>query len=247
MEREDPTVLDAIRMAYKRETNEDLDLSVGVEIERLAEKEFRVTLSNVDLNRSELGRRVVSQGVLALAGLNQTLNCMATLQSVTGLQHTESELFRKKMKSMADRGLGDVTENQFDRVIHLGGLPSFEELPPETGINVKQLQAIRDSDDCIRMREWIRNADEKTDLEISNEFQDLHGRIANITNSKTGKAMRFITAALAGNVPIVGVGLGPAVSAADQFLVDKVIGRPGPAMFLSHNYASLFTVGGSIN
>jgi len=240
LERRDPIVLDAIRMAYKRETDTELSHDVSVEIERLAEKEFRIALSDSNLSRSEVGRRSVSQGVLAVAGLNQTLNSMSTLQAVTGLRDAESELFQSKLRGLSEWGLGDNIESQFNRVIRIGGLPSTEDMPAGVTINVEQLMKIRESEECIRLREWLRNTSEATDLEVAANFQDLQSRIASVTNSRTGKAIRFMTASLAGNIPVVGIALGPAVSAADQFLIDNVVGKPGPAMFLSHNYPSLF-------
>jgi hypothetical protein len=44
----------------------------------------------------------------------------------------------------------------------------------------------------------------------------------------------------AGAIPVVGIAAGPVLTAGDSFLLARIIGKPGPAMFLSKNYRSIF-------
>jgi hypothetical protein len=43
-----------------------------------------------------------------------------------------------------------------------------------------------------------------------------------------------------GAIPGVGLVAGPAEALADKFIIDKLIGRPGPVSFLGHSYSTIF-------
>jgi hypothetical protein len=55
-----------------------------------------------------------------------------------------------------------------------------------------------------------------------------------------GKVTRFLVTSGAGFIPVAGLAAGPAVTAADSFLLERLIGKPGPAVFLSKRYPSIF-------
>jgi hypothetical protein len=156
------------------------------------------------------------------------------------IRDDESELFERKMRKLSDSHLGQPTEDEFERIVAIGGLPSLTDLSPGAFVDVKRLLEIRESSECHEFRRWVQNSEGRNDLEIAAQFADLHGKIATAVNSKTGKAVRFITTNGIGLLPVAGYALGTAMSAADTFLVDSVIGKPGPAAFLSHVYPSIF-------
>ncbi len=86
-------------------------------------------------------------------------------------------------------------------------------------------------------RSWLRRLDHQTDDEIAAEFADLRAHAAEVLRSPTGRAVRFLIASAAG---LVGLVPGLAVGGADAFLIDKIVGRPGPAAFVSRWYPSIF-------
>ncbi|MGO8882262.1 MAG: hypothetical protein ACLQI7_00825 [Streptosporangiaceae bacterium] len=85
--------------------------------------------------------------------------------------------------------------------------------------------------------------DSQTDEEIEESFASVRERLAAITHTRTGKVMRFLVDGGAGAVPVVGPVLAPVVSLLDTFIVEELIGKPGPISFLGRSYPSIFIDG----
>jgi hypothetical protein len=240
--RGDPLIFDGIQMAHERLVGTPSPW-IGFSTEKIEEGTFRIKLtseSDYDLS-SELTQKVIVQGVLAVAGMNKTINLMSNLEAATGFRDEEARLFTLKMRSVAELLLQTSFESEFDRIVKIGGLPALTDLPAGSKIDVKQLMKIRESSECAEMRDWIKNGRFESDIDIASQFSDLHAKVSYMTQSNAGRVTRFVATTLLGNVPIAGLFLGPAASATDSFLVDHVLGQPGPAIFLSHNYPSIFS------
>jgi len=52
--------------------------------------------------------------------------------------------------------------------------------------------------------------------------------------------MQFVIITLAGMLPGVGLPAGLGATATDHLIIEKLIGRPGPATFLGRGYSSIF-------
>jgi hypothetical protein len=65
-------------------------------------------------------------------------------------------------------------------------------------------------------------------------------RLARITHTKIAKTIRFAVEGGVGAIPVVGMAAGRALSFSDSFVIEKLIGRPGPVSFLSAQYPSMF-------
>jgi hypothetical protein len=59
-------------------------------------------------------------------------------------------------------------------------------------------------------------------------------------NTKPGKVIRFLTTTGLGLVPGAGIVLGPAASAADTFVVDRLLKKSGIVTFVGKMYPALF-------
>jgi hypothetical protein len=66
--------------------------------------------------------------------------------------------------------------------------------------------------------------------------------MARAVHSRAGKVVRFGVTTAVGLIPGGGLA-GTALSAIDSFLVDNLVGEPGPYSFLSESWQSLFTGG----
>lgn len=235
---ERPTlVAEAIRLATQGETGLDPG-SVVVHAEPLKlEGDFRVSASigkHLGLE-PELEDRLVRQGLLAAAGLNQRLVLMKEFGAVTGFQNAELPLFATKLKFLADRLDPETQERRFDRILSITGLPDLRRLAP--GIDVEKLLELRSKQEWREFRVWLRNIDTESDQQIAARFTDVRAQAAEMLQSTPGRAVRFLvtaTAGLGGFIP------GAAVSAVDAFLMDRLLGRPGPAAFISRWYPSIF-------
>ncbi len=131
-------------------------------------------------------------------------------------------------------------EGRFKRIVAIAGLPSFEAAPAGTTVDVDRLLKLRDADERREFRAWLRGVDSETDDEISQRFDSVRRRVASAVGSGAGRTIRFLVTTLAGAIPVAGPIVGPALDAGDTFLVDRVIGRPGPAVFLARHYPSIF-------
>jgi hypothetical protein len=182
----------------------------------------------------------VGRGILAVASLNQRIHLMETFGAVTGFQEQEAPLFEEKMSYVLRQVDPAVQEQRFERVATIGGLPGVDGLPAGSTIDVDRLLKLRDEPECREFRTWIRNVDSETDDEIKDRFESVRGRFADVIESRGGKRLRFLVTAGAGLIPVAGAVVGPALSAGDTFLLDKIVGKPGPAVFLSKHYPTIF-------
>jgi hypothetical protein len=235
---------EGIRVMVRRETGVDPGPKPCPEFgsEELDAGDFRIVTSlGAQLNLADdAARRCVEGGVLAVANLNQRLNLMRDLEAVTGFRDDEVTLFEQKASfiwSQLDPGFG---ERRLDRVVTIAGFRDLSGLPAGTAIHVDRLLRLRESDECRQLREWLRNIDSETDEQIEAEFESIRAKVASITGGTPGRAIRFLVTTGVGQVPLLGNLVGLVLSAADSFLLDRIIGKRGPATFLGRSYRSLF-------
>lgn len=82
--------------------------------------------------------------------------------------------------------------------------------------------------------------DQATDEEIEERIHSVKTKLAAAVTSEAGKAARFIATTGVGFVPVVGPIAGIALSAADQFVLERLLPEPGPVSFLGQTYRSIF-------
>lgn len=235
---------EGIRVMARRETGMDPGPKPGPEFrsEELNPGDFQVVTSlGTQLNLpDEVARQCVDGGVLAVASLNLRLNLMREFEAVTGFRVDEVSLFQQKASFIWSQLDPVSQERRFDRVVTIAGFPDLGGLPEGTSIRVDRLLRLRESDECRQLREWVRQIDSETDEQIEAEFGSIRTKVASMTSSTSGRAVRFLVTTGVGQVPIVGNLLGLVLSAADSFVVDRIIGKRGPATFLGRTYPSLF-------
>lgn len=83
----------------------------------------------------------------------------------------------------------------------------------------------------------MRSIDTESDAEIAARFNDVRAQVAEVLQSTGGRAVRFLVTGVAG---LAGFLPSATVSAVDPFLLDRLLGQPGPAAFISRHYPSIF-------
>lgn len=110
------------------------------------------------------------------------------------------------------------------------------------GPTVHRLLSVREDPRMLEFRSWLRSADALSEEEIRQQVESIRERVREFSQSLAGRAIRFLLLTSVGLFPGVPPVAGFALSGADLFLTDKLIGRPGPASFVSSRYPSIFSV-----
>ncbi len=216
----------------------DLELQSGpgeVNVETDVVERFRLA--------ADKGSEIVKGALLAIGALHQTLAEMQTYEAITGFQEEEATLFLQHASFLVRRDDPARQEGRFDRVLELQGLPDVHDAVAKHSLNAKALLKLRDSDECREFRRWLRTIDNETDAELQERFDSVRERFAKVVHSPRTRAVRFVVSTMVDLIPgskLVTKVTSTAMSAADQFLFDRVLSRPGPATFLGRTYASLF-------
>jgi hypothetical protein len=122
--------------------------------------------------------------------------------------------------------------------VTVSGLPSLDNLDAGTIIDMNRLLEFRQDPVSKEFRRWLRNIDDASDEEIAYQVNGVTEKFRRAVHSLPGKAMRL---AISHGVGVVGGGVsGVAASAADTFLTDKLIRKPGPIASISRRYKSMF-------
>jgi hypothetical protein len=200
---------------------------------------FRVSTDLADrLGISELETHgIIERGLIGVVALTQALGEMKAYSAVSGFRDEELPLFRHKLDFLAEFASSQAREANFRRVIDIAELPTF---PLDDGkINIEKLLRIRESAEAREFRDWLVSVGNVSDKEISERVNSLRNILGLKINRTIAKAMRFLVT--------TGVGLIPgaivpalALSAIDQFVLDKILPRSGIAAFVNELYPSMF-------
>lgn len=107
-------------------------------------------------------------------------------------------------------------------------------------VNLRKVLEIRQSDECRAFRQWLRDSSHLSDDDLRETLTSLRARVSVATHGTTGKVIRLVLTTLAGVIPAVGDLLSLALSAADSFLLDRIIRKDVVLHFIGIQYPSLF-------
>jgi hypothetical protein len=193
------------------------------------------TMNGVGL---ENAHKIAEAGLLGVAGLTQAVTEMKIYSALSGFRDEELPLFRTKLQSLADVVSSGKREASFQRVIELADLPRFY-LGPRS-VDVGRLLEVRESDEVTEFRAWLTTCD-PDDKEIRDRVASLRAKIGLKVGSGPGKFVRYLVTTGLGVLPGAGLILGPAASALDYFLIDRIVPRTGVAAFVNELYPSIFS------
>lgn len=174
--------------------------------------------------------RVLERAVLAVGGLNERFEQMAAYNAVTGLRETELQLLDAKLAALPESVDPDRQEQRLTRVLELANLPDPQ--TAEGTVNVERLLEVRQDEQIREFRQWLRTLDDATDEEIRERVESVRDRIAAAVYGPGGKAVRFAATTAADFLPLGATLAGIALSALDEFVLEKILPEPGPVTFL---------------
>lgn len=215
------------------------DVRLEIEVRKMSDDHWRVdtnlaSILNINENQTH---RLVERALLNLAGLEHRLYEMRDFDSLVGF-HSDNEfnLFKQKVRTVADMANQNKINENFARIIELSGLPDFDEILQSGRFNFDKLIKIRESRECKEFRTWLWSLNNSTDDEIKVRLSSLNSKAGNFFNTTLGKTIRLGATTLAGIVPPAGL----ALSAIDSFLLDKVFKQDGATAFINSIYPSLY-------
>jgi hypothetical protein len=222
-----------------------IPVSHHLRVEQREDDEFAV---ENDLRRKYLlvdmdAHKLIESAMMALGRMDERIVCMRAYSALTGLSKQDKGLLDAKVGATAGLIVSTSCEQEFSRVTALKGLPI-----PEYGstiVDVKTLLKIRESDECLAFKEWLSGSVALSDKELRERVSGFGRKIRQAVHSKIGRAVRFVISnglgiGLGFVSPPVGLVGGVAVSAADSFLLGRLMPKDAVISFLSKSYPSLF-------
>jgi len=237
----------AVRMELRRRGI--IPVSHLLQIQRKGEDEFFVEndLSRAYQMPNAEAHRFIESAMLAVGRIDDLIASMSAYSALTGMDEKDKALLDAKLQIAACLIVHSSCQSEFSRVRAVKGLPV-----PRFGtdvVDVKKLLKVRDSDECRGFKDWLSGAEALSDKELRERVAGFGRRIRQAMHSTVGKAVRFVVSngldiGLGLVSPTVGIPAGVAVSAADSFLLERLLPKDTVISFLSECYPSLFRPSG---
>ena len=214
-------------------------MPITLRLEETAPGDFRFE-SDIKAKFNLSAEDVHSVGVtagFAVFRLTQRLSEMEAYSALTGFSPEDITLAQAKFGFVATAVDPHAQECRLQRVLDLAGLPEFNMAWGERIINVDKLIALRNSDDCRALREWLRSTDRLSDEEVQGQISNLRNSIGSFATSVPGKMLRFLVSS---GIGIAGPLSGALAGVIDTFIVERLFPKRGIVSFICNDYPSLF-------
>jgi hypothetical protein len=184
--------------------------------------------------------KLVERGILAVSGLDMSIEEMETHTALSGVLDSELPIFEQKLDFLIKQITPNVYTHSFQRVLEITGLPDLSVAAARGSLNLMKLLELRETRECKEFRDWLPSSNSATDEEIKERFAGLRAKLSGFAHSGAGKVVRLLTFSGIGLVPSAGIVLGIAAGALDIFLLEKILPQSGPVFFLGKLYPSIF-------
>lgn len=236
-----PIIKTAIANRLKLEKNLEItDLEVELRIIQIDEDDFSTESNlkkkfNLDENKTH---KLIELALLDIAGLNRRIAEMHHFNALSSFNYNDLPIFEKKLEFLLSPHDPIKHEERAKRAFGALNLPDLN--TSEKKIDIQRFLEIRASKECIAFREWLKNIDTYSDLEIQEQLLNFNSKISTIAHTKSAKTLRFITTNAIGALPVIGAALGPALSILDSYLFNTLLKESPIATFALRTYPSLF-------
>lgn len=205
------------------------------------EHDFHVTSNIQELFGFDvsLAHKIIEQACLAVAKRNDRIEQMKNYLALSGFNDIDIPIFEDKLAFLASAISPNVDEGRFQRVLEITGLPQLNYIE-DLHLNAKNLVEIRQSPEALEFRQWLRNIDDLSDVEIIHQVRSLSKTMGRLIGGKVGQNIRFLVTNGVGVIPILGQAISVPLSILDHFLIDKIFPYSGVSAFIDDMYPSIF-------
>jgi hypothetical protein len=190
--------------------------------------------------RKRIVRQLIHRALRTVASLKLRLAEMYGLNAVTALRETDVALLTADLRGMLKLlGDPDRQERELHRVIQIAGFPTLTTVEPGR-IDVPKFLNIVNSPEARAFRDWLSTASTQPDNDVRDALLSTSARLATLLGTSVGEIVRFaVSTGAATAASLIDPTLGISISAADEFVVRRLIPKPGPLAFISDLSASL--------
>jgi hypothetical protein len=225
-------ILDSMSLKLiKKISNKDIEFYI-----QETDKNIFTVHTNLDhfLNKNlhEL-HKLISPHISSFAGTNFSLGIMAEINALTSLSPDAAKITKKRTDLLGRLLRANDPRETFTRILEIADIPT---LRPGTMVNAEKILELQNSKECKEFRIWLKNATDVEIGELGRLLNDWKYRLGSIVRSPTVSVLRWlITTGVSLIEPITGISL----SAAEKFMVDRLLPDPGPLAFIKGPYKRL--------
>lgn len=183
------------------------------------------------VNRAE-AHELIGPALAAYVGSHMQFDLLSGISAVGELRDVDAQFLERRSDLFAQL-VTDQRPAQFLRALEIREVPG---LSPGDRLDSHQLLKLREHPDTMAFRDWLRHAGQLDDAVVRELLGGWRAKLAMLATGPGGRVVRWLASTGLGVVTMPG---GIALSAADSFLVDKLIAPPGPAAFVDRHYRQL--------
>jgi len=211
------------------------DLDFNIQINKVDERDFKV---ETDLGKyfgydKGIIHKIIERAILAIGGLNLRIEEMKFYNALSGFQDRDLPILDKKLEFIAEAICPNKREIDFKRVLEIANFPQADFKSSEIRIDVEKLLKIRESKEIKEFKYWLSDVSSISDHEIYKIVRGIKSKISDLYNCKSSTVLKFLLGSIPGPIGIT-------FSALDNFILSKLLNKPGPYIFINHLYPSIF-------
>lgn len=244
----DPTIKLAIATKINNTYIGNIDPdSIDITIEFIDDHDFKVITNLKELTgfKDEVIDKIIERSILAISYRNVQVARMRDLNCIIGSkEESESMIYSGALDSLLNRSTTTShLELKFKKVTVAKGLPDFDGASKKGDINLSKILSIRNKRECVEFREWLWSQENIDEKELKDALESFTQLFSDFHNTNIGKTISILTSAGIGEaiVPTLGslassLGMGTL----DKFIIEKIIPRKGPLIFINNNLTSIY-------
>lgn len=238
---------DVLRLVVRQLTESRLNRSFDEGQLRVSIHREEDTLLLIDNNLDQVAGlpATVANALLrhALFGLAETLTrlkYMRHFDGISGFATSELAYFDAHLSHLINLQDPEQRTAAFRRAVTTSAVPSIPGIAAggERRIDLKRVLEVSDSAECREFRSWL-DTYSGTGQELNERLTSLQGPFRRAVSGTIGRTLRhwFL---LAINFTPLGPVSQTALESVDRYLIDRHFGIPGPVLFLTETYPTIF-------